>query len=489
MTLQALARAANPLSWSLSAKVPLLVALLMFAVSAVITNRVQERLAVTQEQYLQQLSSAYLDGLSASLLPSVVREDVWEVFDTLDRARERYKGLAIRWTAVTNGADSVLAASDPTRFPSSQRLPSDVARRFEGNRDVAIDEANATAFLVRPLSYQDRQIGTIYAEADIGALLAERSEVFWTLLITNLVLTMMLATAGYLAVRRMVRPVAILSDHLDRSMHGRIEAVPDHILSEQNREFRRLFARYNAMTDAVNERESLAVELAEEEKLASLGRLASGMAHEINNPLGGMFNALDSLKRHGGQESVRSTSIRLLEQGLSGIRDLVRSTLATYRADQRPRDLTVIDIDDLRLLISPEIRRKRIGLVWENALTAPVEVPAIPARDAILNLLLNACAASPEGSEISFSVIGAGDELAVEIADRGPGLPPHVREYLERKGAGSAPLDRRSGLGLWIVKRLCDEMEGSLNVVKSGRTGTTIRLTIKVKAMDLKDVA
>lgn len=482
-------RSLNPFGWSLSAKVPLLVALLMFAVSAIITNRVLARLEETQGKYLQQLSSAYLDGLSASLISSVVREDVWEVFDTLDRARERYRGLNIKWTAVANSGGAIIAASDPARFPSNEQLAPGMARHFLKGREVSIEETIATAFLARPLSYQDRDIGTIYAEADIGALLAERSEVFWTLLTTNLILTFLLAVAGYFAVRRMVRPVAILSEHLDKGMQGRIEALPETVVINQNREFRRLFGRYNALTQAVNEREMLAAELAEEEKLASLGRLASGMAHEINNPLGGMFNALDSLKRYGDQDSVRATSVRLLENGLSGIRDLVRSTLATYRADQRPRDLTAVDIDDLRLLISPEIKRKRLDLVWDNQLGEPVHVPAVPARDAILNLLLNGCSAGPEQSELAFRVTGIDGELIAEIADKGPGLPPHIREYLERKGAGAAPLDKRSGLGLWIVKRLCDEMNGRLKVVTSTASGTTIRLLIKAKPMELKDAA
>jgi signal transduction histidine kinase len=482
-------RSFNPFVWSLSAKVPMLVALLMFAVSALITDRVLARLEQTQEKYLQQLSSAYLDGLSISLIPSVVREDVWEVFDTLDRAHERYRGLNVRWTIVTNSGGAILAASDPRRFISLEKLDLDATGRFAEGREVSIEAGMATAFLVRPLSYQDRKIGTIYAEADISALLRERSEVFWTLLLTNLILALLLATVGYIAVRKMVRPVGILTEHLDRGMQGRIEAVPDTVVGSQNREFRRLFGRYNAMTQAVNDREALAAQLAEEEKLASLGRLASGMAHEINNPLGGMFNALDSLRRHGNQESVRATSVRLLEQGLAGIRDLVRSTLATYRADQRPRDVTVADIDDLRLLITPEIKRKRLRLDWRNGLSAPAHVPAVPSRDAILNLLLNACSASPEEATLTFRASGADDGLIAEISDQGSGLPHHVREYLEREGAGSAPLDHRSGLGLWIVKRLCDEINGRLTVVGSDHGGTTIRLTIRPKAAGLQHVA
>ncbi|MDO8353663.1 MAG: HAMP domain-containing sensor histidine kinase, partial [Aestuariivirga sp.] len=462
---------------------------LMFAVSAIVSNRVLARLEDSQEQNLQQLASAYLDGLSASLIPSVSRADVWEVFDTLDRSRERYKGLNVRWTIVTNAEGKILAASDPAKYPSDTVADQTTLAHFSGGKEVTLDAGNATAFLMRPLSYQDREIGKIYAEAHIGTLLQERRDVFRTLLITNLLLTLLLATVGYLAIRRMIRPVRIMSFHLDQASQGKIELIPGSVVTRQSSEFRRLFSRYNILSQAVSEREFLAVQLAEEEKVASLGRLASGMAHEINNPLGGMFNALDALKKHGTREQVRMTSIRLLEQGLTGIRDLVRSTLASYRADQRPRDLTMVDLDDLRLLVKPEAKRKRLKLEWKNEITEAVHVPAVPVRDAVLNLLLNACASSAEDGSVKFHARIESGALIVDVTDKGSGLPAHIREYLERDGAGSVPLDKRSGLGLWIVKRLCDEMNGKLIVVKSSAMGTTIRLVVQPKLAELEDAA
>ena len=85
----------NPANWPITVKIPMLVVLLMVVISAVITNRVLARLAETQQRNLEQLSSAYLDGLSTSLIPSVFRGDIWEVFDVLDRSRERYRGLNV----------------------------------------------------------------------------------------------------------------------------------------------------------------------------------------------------------------------------------------------------------------------------------------------------------------------------------------------------------------------------------------------------------
>jgi signal transduction histidine kinase len=488
MKLLSFTGAKNPLSWPITVKTPMLVVLLMVIISAAITNRVLDRLADTQERHLEQLGAAYLDGLSASLIPSVVREDIWEVFDALDRSRERYRGLNVEWAVVTNAGNNVLAATDPIRFPSDRPLAPEVLSRFS-DTGVELAEQLTTAYLARPLIYQSREIGHIYAVADIRPLLQERSNVFATLVLTNVMLTLALAAIGYFAVRRMVQPVRILSMHLDRSTQGPLDPIPQAEMGSHGGEFRRLFTRYNALARAVNERQELTAKLAEEEKLASLGRLASGLAHEINNPLGGMFNALDSLRRHGDREGVRATSVRLLEQGLAGIRDLVRSTLAVYRDDGNSRNLMPGDIDDLKLLIEPEIKRKHLKIHWTNDISASAPLPAAPVRDAILNIILNACGACSEGGTISLTARADGKAAVFEVADSGPGLPPHLKDYLEHSDAGSAPLGRRSGLGLWMVKRLCQELGGRVYALDSQHGGTLIRLVMPFADEELKHVA
>jgi signal transduction histidine kinase len=476
-------------SWPLSFKVPLFVAILMLIVSAAISDRVLSRLGRTQELQLQQLASTYLDGLSSSLLPSVVRDDVWEVFDTLDQSKTQYQGVNVRWTVVADRDDNVIAGSNPVQFPSQSKLPQKYSSGFPSGQFMSIDKVVGTALLHRPLTYQGKEIGQIVAEIDISGLLAERSNVFWTLVGTNTLLTLLLGLVGFVVVRRMLKPVAILAEHFEVVSQGSMTAIESETISKQSLEFRKLFNRFNELILAIEERETLATQLAEEEKVASLGRLASGMAHEINNPLGGMFNALDALKNHGTNLDVRSRSIRLLDSGLRGIRDLVRSTLTSYRTDRSHRNLTPNDLDDLRLLIKPEARERGLELDWNVDQFEATSIGAVPVRDAVLNLLINACRASARGGEVGFSARLEDEMFVADISDSGTGLPANIREYIERKGAGSAPLDNRSGLGLWIVKRLCDEMNGALSVVRSAESGTIIRLRVSPKVMEKRDAA
>lgn len=484
-----LLRLLTPWQWPIAVKVPAIVAAMMVLVSVVISNIVHSRLRDTQEKHLAELTGAYLDGLSSALQPHVLRKDVWEVFDVLDRSAALYGGLDVGWTTVAGDDGRVIASSQPHRFTSERPLPDDIATRFGPGRPLAIDTATNKAYIHRELVYQGQEIGSIFAEIDVSKLIATRSEVLLALVLTNGILTAILAAFGYLTVRRMLQPVRVLSGYIERSRRGPIEPIPAQLLGRQSSEFGRLFRRYNALVEVVAERELVDARLAEEERLASLGRLASGMAHEINNPLGGMLNALDSLKRHGERPSVRETSIRLIEQGLTGIRDLVRSTLMTYRSDQRGLDLTGADIDDLRLLVRSELKRKRLACDWHNAVEGPLSVPAGPARDAILNLLVNACHAAQDGGRVGLAAMNTDRLLVVTIDDDGPGMAPDLVAYLAEPTAGRAPVESRGGLGLWMVKRFVEEWGGSLDAEVLPSAGTRLTLRLRLAGEEVRHAA
>jgi signal transduction histidine kinase len=423
------------------------VALLMVAISLIVSERVLSRLAETQERQIRTLAETYLDGLSNSLLPAVLRDDIWEAFDAIDRTRSMYGAIRPIESVVTNSAGHVLAASDPRATATLSRLPADFVERF-GKTGLTIDAERSTAHLSRSISHQNRPLGTIYATFDISELIAERREVLRTLILTNGLLTAFFAALGYLAVRHMVRPVRVLGSHLRAGLDGPASPIPHSEFPPKSSEFAQLFEAYNALVAAERERSALALRLAEEERLASLGRLASGMAHEINNPLGGMLNAVDTLKRHGETPGIRDSTLSLIERGLGGIRGVVQAALATYRPDRSGGPLKVDDFEDLRLLLGPELRRRRQQLEWdiEGARSGLPDVPGAPIRQALLNLLLNASAASGEGGKVGLSTRRADGAFIVEVSDSGPGLPPDA-SVIRRAKIHRSPIVPAAGSG------------------------------------------
>lgn len=467
----------------ISVRVPLVVVIFMIAVSGFASERVLTRLDQTQTRHIQSLSDIYLEGLSLALVDAMVREDVWQVFDVLDRSRRHPTGLRPTETVVTTSDGIVIASSNALNVPSQSRLPEDYRQAFSGDRSISIPSGSQAAFGKRHVEYEGRPIGRIYAKVDVGPQIAERNEVLRTLIATNALLTLALAALASFIVGRMMRPVAILTDHLERSGADNVQSIPQSIIGGVRPEYQRAFGAYNALAKAMVERQAVAAQLAEEERLASLGRLASGMAHEINNPLGGLFNAIDTLKRHGAEPAVRAKSLDLIERGLKGIRDVVRAALMTYRADRDGWMLKPVDIDDLELLIAPEARRRGVLLAWKSDLKKEVPIPASALRQIVLNLVLNACQASPRDATVCVSVMTDEQTFELIVEDEGVGLPEAAHEILSGRDGFPAPIRGRAGLGLWMTNRLVRENNGTV-VVSSGTGGgtkITVRLSLQKK--------
>ncbi|NQV44658.1 MAG: HAMP domain-containing histidine kinase [Rhodospirillales bacterium] len=471
----------DPVHWPIRVRIPLVVAGLMVVVSVAMTNVVLNRLSANQEQGLKQLANAYLDGVSTALFPHLVRKDVWEAFDILERATGHYAGLKLKHSVIALPDNSILAASDPIRFPVDTGLPAAIAERHVLEHDIVIDESNRRAWLHRSISENQFPLGNLYAEVDLSGLIEERQQVFWTLVGVNTFLTLLFAGMGYLIAWRMVRPLAVLASFVDQIRHGDNQPIPANQMPRKGSEYYGLFQRLNAMAEALRERQELAHKLANEEKLALLGKLASGIAHEVNNPLGGLMNAVDTMKTHGNNAEIRNSSLGLLERGLRGIRDVVRATLETYKDQGSLENLSRKHLEDLKYLIQHNLTRRQLRLEWKNMLQGDIKTDAQAVRQAVLNLLLNACAASPLTGTVSFSATRRNDILLFTISDTGPGIPEEVASLLEQKDPDLLPLHGETGLGVWLVNRLVIRLGGHCTVDAKSKKGTTIMVHIPIK--------
>ncbi|MDT8855267.1 HAMP domain-containing sensor histidine kinase [Paracoccaceae bacterium Fryx2] len=463
-------------SLPLSIKVPMIAAGMMVLVGVVASQQVMTALGKVQEDRLRELARLHVDGLAIALGPAVLRRDVWEVYDILDRARQAMAGQRTVLTVVADEDGAVVAASDPNRAP----VDSDLGPLLAGAQtieQVTLAGADAHVRVLADLTYQGRTVGKMLTELDVSDLAAERRRVLVLLLAGNALATLTLATGGYLAMRRMLRPVTLLSARMSAA-EGQPEAIAEAEIPVGDKELARLFRTYNAMVEAGSAKADAERRLAERERFVSLGRLSSSLAHEINNPLGGLLNATDTILSYADRPEVVRDAAALLDRGLRHLRDVARATLEQNRMDRQGVPLAREDFADLKLLFEPETVRQGQRLDWRVDAADLARWQAMPVRQIALNLLLNASQAAGHGGTVGLRVADTPEGLDLRVSDDGPGLTASAATRLlsdDRVPPGGG------GVGLRLVRELASRT-GARIVHARGPGLTEIRILFPERA-------
>jgi len=232
--------------------------------------------------------------------------------------------------------------------------------------------------------------------------------------------------------------------------------------------------------------------IAQTERLAAIGTLAVGLAHEINNPLTYVILELANAVR-----LLRSTldaspaAIEQIDSHLHGAiegAERIRGITSAVRAFTRPVDIAIVPTD-VRIPIEAAIKMV-IGEVRQRArLTTHFDddVPVVMANDGrlgqvFLNLLTNAAHAIPEGTPEAHEirVVATADRdgnLVVEISDTGSGIPSHLVGHIFEPFFSTKPVGQGMGLGLWISHNIIRALGGSLTVTTEPGA-TTFRVAL-----------
>ncbi len=340
-----------------------------------------------------------------------------------------------------------------------------------------------------PLRDIDGQaIGLLYAgvlKDKFDAVLRNTTLLF--LLVIGLTILIALFLSAYLIglwTKPVQRIIAATQDLAEGNYH-RIE-----VLSKDDDDTRKIAKGFNVMAEAIEERDRRLQDMTERtilksEKLASIGRLASGIAHEINNPLTGVltYSSLLLEDLHG---TPYAEDLEVIKSETLRCRKIVRGVLDFARENEPEKTMADLNavLDESLALLEKNVHFQDIEIVrrYDPGLPrVPVDVHQL--MQVVSNLAVNAADAMPKGGRLTISTAldPAAGRIVLEISDTGSGIKPaHMARLFEpffttkEKGKGT-------GLGLPAVYGIVRRHNGTIDVKSTVGEGTTFIIKLPVE--------
>jgi signal transduction histidine kinase/DNA-binding response OmpR family regulator len=242
---------------------------------------------------------------------------------------------------------------------------------------------------------------------------------------------------------------------------------------------------YGELADFAEELERSQAQLVQAEKLAATGRLAASIAHEINNPLQAIHNCLHLAINRSLTEEKKQHYLMLAQEECQRLITLVQRTLEFYRPSKGRSVPTRVNdlIENVLALSSKQIEQAAID-VHKNFMKDLPEITAVPDQltQVLLNLIINAVEAMPEGGHLALTTSVADNWLRIAIGDSGPGVSPDdlakiFEPFYTTKATGT-------GLGLSVSYGIIQRHGGRIEVSGEPGEGAVFTVSLPVDVID-----
>ncbi len=379
------------------------------------------------------------------------------------------KDLSLLYIAILDEDGKVISHNDITEY--GKTYSDSMTKKALASESTVIQHFSAKGHSALdfgvPLSIGKKRWGTL----KFGISLEKAEQEILATIKKIIALTAALLIAGFAIIlllsRRFISPIIQLANTMEQARGDYLDLRVDVTGHD---ELAVLGERFNSMIERIRqanaELKKTHEKLVQSEKLASVGILAAGVAHEINNPLSGIFNCLQMLRQNSDNPTMQEKYLDLVNEGLDKIENTVSKLLwMSRKAEHAPVGMNIKNsVDSVYAFL--EYKMKKGKIKFRNAVPEDLMFifDAHDFQQLLMNLFINAIHAMKDGGLLEVSGYKEDSKLAIEVADSGCGIASEDISRIFDPFFTTKPVGEGTGLGLWLTYEIIKNYNGEIAV-------------------------